>query len=135
MRFHEILLQTDDENFSFLSLWTNKFYSWKLWFQPRVNWLQYQNKPALFTDLILSDSFGIAVYEFSSYYLCGIIFAVNSVFRSLSIFTAPMRMKLPKFVLAVQSPSCECWNERKIKLCPVHVIWTGRQVSKLVLND
>ena len=29
----------------------------QIWFKPRVNWLQYQNKPALFTDPIFSDGF------------------------------------------------------------------------------
>ena len=31
----------------------------KICAKPRVNWLQYQNKPALFTDPIFSDGFGL----------------------------------------------------------------------------
>ena len=54
MRIHEILLQTDAESFSFLSLKSKKFYSLKNYFLGRC---QYQNKKALFTDPIFSDGF------------------------------------------------------------------------------
>ena len=54
VRFHEILFQTDAESFSILSWKTKKFYSLK----KILGRIQYQNKKALFTDPIFSDSFG-----------------------------------------------------------------------------
>ena len=36
-----------------------KFIPTKMWFKPRVNELQYQNKLALFTDPIFSDGFNL----------------------------------------------------------------------------
>ena len=33
---------------------------------PRVNWLQYQNKPALFTDTIFSNGFGVSCQYFKN---------------------------------------------------------------------
>ena len=53
-RLDEILNQTADENFSFLSWKTKKFYSKKKYFLSRC---QYQNKKALFTNPIFSESF------------------------------------------------------------------------------
>ena len=29
----------------------------KIWFKPQLNWLQIENKPELFTDLIFSEGF------------------------------------------------------------------------------
>ena len=54
MRFHEILFQTDAENFSFLSYKTKSFIPKKY----DLGRSQYQNKKALFTDPIFSDGFG-----------------------------------------------------------------------------
>ena len=56
VRFHEILFQTDAENFSFLSYKTKKFYSWKKYDLGRSH---YQNKKALFTDPIFINGFGL----------------------------------------------------------------------------
>ena len=36
----------------------------KIRFKPKVNWLQYQNKPALFTVLIFIDGFDYPINRF-----------------------------------------------------------------------
>ena len=55
MRFHEFSFLTDAENFSFVS-WKQKSFIPKKYDLGRS---QYQNKKALFTDPIFSDSFGL----------------------------------------------------------------------------
>ena len=56
MRFHEILFQTDAENFSLLSCKTKKVLLLKKY---DLGHCQYQNKKALFTDPIFSEGFGL----------------------------------------------------------------------------
>ena len=76
----EILrFQKDTENFSFLSWKTKKgLFLKQIRAEPRVNWLQYQNKPALFTDPIFSDGFGILYWI-----LLHFIFVIfQQIFRS-----------------------------------------------------
>ena len=60
MRFHEILFQTDTENFSFLSYKTKNFIPKKKYDLGRS---QYQNKKALFTDPILTYDPSVPIHS------------------------------------------------------------------------